>query len=202
GARPELPAQDPIVSLDQPGDRAARDVLDSRDRLRRGNPSLGEIVGHQVHGDLLLQRRPEIADHVGSLDRAATEAKPLRVLVRKRIAHRVAAEEDGYVSAAILHRVGEPDRGVVLLLDGGAVGAVDDAQVACHGSPHSVPMKRTPSEASQNFKASTGEPRVVPSTWFSTPRSSTQRPQLHQTSFTFLSAANATSDFTHSFGLG
>src|SRR5207237_6178762 len=101
-----------------------------------------------------------------------------------------------------LHRVGEPEGGIVLFLGRRAPCAVDDAQVSSHGSPHSVPIRSTPSEPSQYFHASTGDPRQTPGTWSSTPRSSTHIPQLHQTSLTCLCAAKARSALIHSFGFG
>src|SRR5438445_4142396 len=197
-----LPAQNAIGGPDQPRDRAALNLFHSRDQPRGGNASLGQIVGNGVERNLLGDDRLDVTDHIWTLHRPRPEAESFCVLPRDRIVDRVAAEQDRDIRSAILHRVGEPDGRVVLLLDRGTVRAVDDAQIFCHGSPHSVPIRRTPSDASLYFHASTGEPRQTPSTWFSTPRSSTHIPQLHQTSFTLLSRANASSDFTHSLGFG
>src|SRR5438876_7246020 len=197
-----LPGKDAIVGLDQPRDRAALNLFHSGDQTRGSNTSLGQIVGNRVERNLVRDDRLDVTDDVRTLDRPRPEAESLGVLPRDRIVDRVTAKQDRDVRSAILHRVGEPDGRVVLLLDRGTVRAVDDAQIFCHGSPHSVPIRRTPSDASLYFHASTGEPRQTPSTWSSTPRSSTHIPQLHQTSFTLLSRANASSDFTHSLGFG
>src|SRR5467141_781264 len=200
--RLRLPAQDAIVPLDEPCDPTALDLFDTGDQLRALDPPVREIPRDRVERNLRRDDRLDVPHQVGPLHRAGAETKSFRVLVEERVVHGVTTKQDGDVGAAILHGVAEPECGVVLLLDGCAARSLDDAQISCHGSPHSVPIRRTPSERSQYFQASTGDPRQTPSIWFSTPRSSTQSPQLHQTSFTCFSLANARSALIHSFGFG
>src|SRR5258706_4628526 len=158
------PGQNTVVPLDELCDPAALDLLDAGKHFRHGDSSLRQVIGHDEERNLLRDDGLDVADHVRALDRAAAEAQALRVLVRDDVVHGVAAEQNGDVRAAVLHGVREPYAGGVLFFDRSSIGAVDDAQVACHRAPHSVPIMRTPSEPSLYFHASTGDPRQGPST--------------------------------------
>src|SRR5205807_91678 len=100
--------------------------------------------------------------------RARAEAQPARVLAAHAIVHGVASQEQVGRGAGAAQRVSEPDNRVVLLLQRGAVGGLDDRKNALgHGdllrkARQRVGMTSVLREASLNLARSTGLPRRVP----------------------------------------
>ena len=71
----------------------------------------------------------------GLADLARAEAQAARILPGGGIVHGVAAQQEAHLGARVPDGVGEPHRGVVLLLHGRAVRLLDDAQVTGHVIP-------------------------------------------------------------------
>src|SRR5262249_48979375 len=116
----------------------------------------------------------------------------------------ISAQEHVERDATGFQRRRQPERGVVLLFERGAIGRLDDLKnlLAHWSAPHLVGMTSVLVEDSTNFARSAGLPRRVPGIASATPRSSTHRPQLSQSCFTPRCCASVRRAAIQSFVVG
>jgi hypothetical protein len=94
-----------------------------------------EILLHPEHGDTRARERRHLVVEAGRVRLAVgAQAKADGLLPVHRVVDGVALQHDVQVRARRAQRVHQPEDGVVLLLEGRAVGARDDVQHAlAHG---------------------------------------------------------------------
>src|SRR2546429_561374 len=200
-----LPMPHLVVFGKQLGKTGARHGRQPSDELSAFNTAVGDVLLDDVNPDALGSQLGDVLVDARGLGLSlVAKGQPGGVLPFHCVVDRVTAQEHVDAGASALQRMRQPDDGVVLLFQRGAICRFDDAEYLLgHGAPpQRVGITSVLSDSSTNLNRSAGLPRRRPSIASAAPRSSTQSPHCTQSSLLPFCRASANSAAIQFLGFG